>query len=254
MPYIFSKLTNLTVPEVDFDGGYFKNIVVDLPQPALEDVQVLTVNAKNGLELTAANIAASMTADFSYSVLFLTVTGTADINIKTMGIDMEIDMSTQPSTPAYELAPFLNVSKSVVNINPDDVDITLSGGAVAKIASVFIPFIKNTVIPEVITQVQTTIQTTVDVTMNADLAVYGSQELIPYLGGVTVDYAQMIHSPYVTTDNIFEIQLNGTFFDSLAVQASKYSPVAFPIHNPEGKGFQGIVTEYAINTFFEAGY
>lgn len=95
-----------------------------------------------------------MSADFSYKIAFMTVTGNADIVIKKMGVDIEIDLSTQPSTPSYELAPLLKVNKSIVNINPSDIDVSLSGSFVAKIASVFIPLIKGTIIPSIVTNIE----------------------------------------------------------------------------------------------------
>jgi len=60
---------------------------------------------------------------------------------------------------------------------------------VAKIANILIPILKSDVIPGLITQVQTTVMTTINTQIDQDLQVYGSQEEIPYLGGVTVDYA-----------------------------------------------------------------
>lgn len=95
-----------------------------------------------------------MTADFSYTY-WITVTGSADVKISTMGIDMEFDVLEQAGTPSTEMAPKLKVQKSDININSDDLDITLSGSLVAKIASVFIPLFKSTIIPLVVKQVQT---------------------------------------------------------------------------------------------------
>jgi hypothetical protein len=41
----------------------------------------------------------------------------------------------------------LNVVKDQININPNDIDVTLTGSMVAKIAGIFVPLIKNTLIP-----------------------------------------------------------------------------------------------------------
>jgi len=71
-----------------------------------------------------------------------------------MGIDMEIDVSEQAATPSTEMGPKLKVQKSDININPDDLDISLSGSLVAKIASVFIPLVKSTIVPAIVEQVQ----------------------------------------------------------------------------------------------------
>lgn len=74
------------------------------------------------------------------------------------------------------------------------------------------------------------------------------------MANVVADYAQMTAGPIVTSDNIFEMAVNGTFFDSASPAPSSLSPAAFPIHNPAGKGFQGYLTQYTVNTFAEAGF
>lgn len=113
-------------------------------------MSISTDHTNNGLELVANQVTAKMQADFSYTY-FLTVTGTVNVDVKKMGIDMEIDVSEQPGTPSTEMAPKLAVQKSGITINPDDLDVTLSGSLVASIASVFIPLFKSTIIPSVIT-------------------------------------------------------------------------------------------------------
>lgn len=93
-PLIFANLQNLTIPEVDFSGGWLKNIDIHIDQPAITDVDILTVNADNGIELTGKNFAAKLTADFRYKVLFITATGQADITMSGIGIDMELGLGT----------------------------------------------------------------------------------------------------------------------------------------------------------------
>ena len=58
-------------------------------------------------------------------------------------------------------------------MNPDDIDITLSGSLVAKIASVFIPLFKSTLIPMIVNDLVQTVTTTIDTTVDQDLALYG---------------------------------------------------------------------------------
>jgi hypothetical protein len=79
-----------------------------------------------------------------------------------MNIDLELALSTQPGTPATDLAPMITVSKVDVNINPDDIDITLSGSLVSKIASIFIPFFKSTIIPLVVNDLEDQVKSIVN--------------------------------------------------------------------------------------------
>ena len=213
MPYIFAVLKNLTIPEVDFDGGYLKNIVVEIPEPAVDSVAIKFDQANNGGELTCTDAKAHLTADFHFKYLFITVDGQADININKAGVDVELDAGTQPGTPSYELAPKITTQKMVINVNPNDVDIKLTGGLVTRIASVLIPLIKSSVIPSIIDQVTTQAKTLIDTTIDNDLKIYGSQQEIPFLSGVTADYAQL-NGPQFTSDQVFQMGLNGTFFDA----------------------------------------
>jgi hypothetical protein len=141
-----------------------------------------------------------------------------------------------------------------ITVNPDDVDIQLTGGLVSKIASVFIPLIKSSIIPDVLKQVQDTVSSTINDKVNPELAQKGTQLLIPYLAGVTFDFAQYNAGPQVTSDNIFEMVVNGTFFDAEKPAAAPYTPAKFPLHDASGKTGQAYLTDYSINTALMAGF
>lgn len=72
--------------------------------------------------------------------------------------------------PATELAPKLEVSNVNVAINPDDIDIKLSGSLVSKIASVFIPLFKKTLIPMIVDDLEAQVKDLVDKTIDMELA------------------------------------------------------------------------------------
>jgi hypothetical protein len=150
LPIIFQYLGNVTVPDITFDGGALTNVVVQIPQPALDAVNINFDNANNGGEVVCSQATAHATADFEFKYLFLDVKGKADIKINKVALDVELDAGTQPGTPSPELAPMVEVQKMDISINPDDIDIQLTGGLVAKIANVLIPILKSQVIPSVI--------------------------------------------------------------------------------------------------------
>merc|ERR1712166_944320 len=252
VPYIFNIIKDIKVPEVTFDGGFLKNIAIALPQPPINDITLNVDHASNGAELVADGVTAHMTGDFSYTY-WITVTGSVDVKVNKMGVDMEIDVSEQKSAQG-ENAPKLKVQKSAITINPNDLDISLSGSLVAKIASVFIPMFKSTIIPLVVEQVQAQIGTMADTTINQDLVVYGSQETIPYLAGVTGDYAQYGAGATMTADKNFEMSVLGYFFNKNVATPSKYTPVAIPTRIAGGEAAQGSLSEYTVNTLLEAGF
>merc|ERR1712166_340205 len=253
VPYIFNIIKDIQVPQVDFDGGYLKNIAIALPQPPISDITLNTDSVSNGAELLADGVTAHLTADFSYTY-WITVSGHADVKVNKMALDMEVDVSEQAGTPSTQMAPKLKVQKSDITINSDDLDITLSGSLVAKIASVFIPLFNSTIIPLVVKQVQAQIVTVIDTTVNQDLVVYGSEETIPYLAGVTADYAQYGKGATFTADNIFEMSVAGKFYNKNVATPSTYSPVAFPARTVGGESAQGFLSEYTVNTLLEAAF
>jgi len=105
-----------------------------------------------------------LTCDFSYK-FGITVKGKADITIKKMDLNLDIGLSTQPSKQD-ELAPELDISNINVSINPDDIDIVLSGSLVSKIASVFIPLFKSTLIPLIVSSLEDQVKVIVDTTLD----------------------------------------------------------------------------------------
>jgi hypothetical protein len=171
-----------------------------------------------------------------------------------MNLDLAIGFSTQPGVPSNELAPKLEVSKINVAIDPKDIDIVLSGSLVSKIASVFIPLFKSTLIPMIISSLEDEVKTLVDTTLDQALATNGTQAVIPYLAGVTFDYAQMAGGPQISADQVFSMVLNGTFFDAEDVKPSAYTPATWASRDPNGKMFQGFLTDYTLNTAFESGF
>jgi hypothetical protein len=252
-PLIFTKLQNLQIPEIDISGGKFTNLQISLPQPSLNNINVGFDGANNGIELNVQQASGEIKSDFTYTYL-ITVNGAADIKIKNIGVDFDIGLETQPGTPSTELAPKLKVVKSIVTIDPADVDVTLSGSLVAKIAGLLVPLIKSSLIPTIVSTVEQTINDTINQTVNPDLQKYGNEITIPYLAGVTADYAQYGSGATFTADNIFEMSVLGYFYNKNSDVPSKYTPVAFPVRDPNGQAAQGYLSEYTLNTLLESGY
>jgi len=187
-PFIFNITKDLEIAEVDFDGGFLKDLVIHLPQPPLEDIGINFEHATNGVELFASGAEATISADFSYKY-WITVTGEVAIKINKLSVDLECDINTQ--AVGAETAPLLKMQKTDIIVNSDDVDITLTGGLVSRIASIFIPFLKSTVVPDIISTVEDLVVTAVDVTANKYIVEYGTHVAIEQLGWITADYSQM---------------------------------------------------------------
>jgi len=222
--------------------------------PALSNINTKLDAANNGLELAASGMSAHITSDFTFTYI-ITVSGTADIKISDLGIDWDFGVSNQPGTPSTDLAPKISVVKDAVNIDPKNVDVTLSGSLVAKIAGVLVPLIKSSLIPTIVKSVQDTLVKTMDTTVNPDLAKYGSRMTIPYLAGVTLDYSQYDGGITVAKDGS-DIQFanSAMFFDLNKPEHYSFQPVQFPLHNPSGKDAQVYLADYVVNTMLQSGF
>jgi len=151
------------------------------------------------------------------------------------------------------LAPKLTVTAVEIDLDPKNVDIKLSGGAVAKIARILIPLIKDTILPALIKQVEAAIPKVINTTIDQDLAKYGTQLTIPGLAGLTLDIGQLMGSPKINTDSSFTLAVNGTFFDANKPAASTLHPATFTPSDLKGHMLQVYLTDYVLNTMFDAG-
>jgi hypothetical protein len=127
------------------------------------------------------------------------------------------------------------LERVTVNINPDNVNIKLSGSsAVIKIASIFIPLIKSTILPQIVNQMEDQIKTIVSTTIDTDLADFGTHVTFPDLAGASLDYAQLNGGPRIK-NKVFTMDLNGTFFNAEKPAATKYAPYEFDSSDLKGK-------------------
>lgn len=57
----------------------------------MSDININMEHATNGVELNAQDVTAIITSDFSYKY-FITVEGKLEIDIKSLGVDIELDL------------------------------------------------------------------------------------------------------------------------------------------------------------------
>jgi len=245
-------LKDIKIAEIDFDGGWIKNLDIKIPQPAISDIVLSLDPTSNAGGLACSKASTTMSADFQYSYLFFTVPGHMDINVKKLALDAVLEFSTQTGAPTTDLAPKLTAKTIDININSDDVDVELSGGLVAKIAGVFIPLVKSSILPMIVDSLKDQVKTLIDTTVDGYLVQYGDQYTIPYLAGVTADYGQEVGGPKISSDKVFSMQVNGTFFDMNHVHAEKIAPAKFNVRDPKGSPAQVYLTSYVLNTLFDA--
>jgi hypothetical protein len=257
VPLLFSKAVDISVPDYSADGLSLTNIVATATAPTdLSEIDIAFGAAQNSVGLSSSGVGTHITADFAYKVLFSTITGQMDITVTDAGLDTTVDLSTQNvATLGGEMAPFLTCESVALKVDPSNVTIKLTGGAVDKIASSLISLMKSSILPEVITGVQDSLKTAIDVTANQDLAEYGVQEPIPGFGGLAIDYSQ-IHGPIIASDSTYmKMDVNGTWFDSSDMSFDPHlTPSTFELRDTAGKDLQLYITEYFINSLYASAF
>lgn len=173
-PYVFGYLQNVTLPDQQIQGGNLSNIhfTLDAP-PKPEDIEFILNPATNGIQFNTTDITAHISADFSFSYLFISASGTAKIDIKDITADLGLDLATQPGTNG-ELAPAVKSRDVVLVINQDNIDIDLQGEGVDKIASFIKPVIKSLIANQITQQIKTQLPTIINTNVNQDLALWGT--------------------------------------------------------------------------------
>jgi len=58
--------------------------------------------------------------------------------------------------------------------------------------------------------------------------------------------------PTVTSSEVLEVTMDGTFYDANAPETYSITPAPFSVYNPQGKTFQGYLTDYVLNTNMKA--
>lgn len=88
--------------------------------------------------------------------------------------------------------------------------------------------------------------------LNTDLYEYGTNTTIPYLAGVTADYG-LASGPTIGSASA-SISANGTFYDKAHPWTKAYTPAAITPTDLKGKELQVYLTQYLLNTMFDAGF
>jgi len=149
VPLLFGKAVDLSVPDYSSDGLTLTNIVASAYAPSdLSEIDIALGAAQNSVGLASTGVSTHITADFSYKVLFSTVTGQMDITVTDAGLDTTVDLSTQNvAALGGEMAPFLTCESVALKVDPSNVTIKLTGGAVDKIAGSLVNLMKSSILP-----------------------------------------------------------------------------------------------------------
>jgi hypothetical protein len=76
VPLLFSKAVDISVPDYSSDGLALTNIVASAYAPTdMNEIDIALGASMNSVGLSSTGVSTHITADFSYKVLFSTITG-----------------------------------------------------------------------------------------------------------------------------------------------------------------------------------
>jgi hypothetical protein len=133
-----------------------------------------------------------MEGDFVYKFFMMDITGKAYVNMSDMSFDLEVNLTTQDGERPGQSAPAVKLLNIDINVDPDNVDVRLEGGMVARIAELFTELFKKEILTLVIANTEKEIETIINVDVNADLRKFGSEVFIPELDYLKFDYSVVL--------------------------------------------------------------
>ena len=134
--FVMNIINNLTIPEIDFDGGYIKENEIHITETS-KNVNISTDVADNGFEFRVDDLKAKFhSGQFKMKKLLITAKGSIDVSMDEIDVDIKIGVRTA-KLPNGRYVPFLTVPRAKVDINRKKMDIKIHGNFVTKIAKAF---------------------------------------------------------------------------------------------------------------------
>lgn len=213
MTKIVETLNNLQIPDINSDDGkdYLHGNHVTVNQ-ASSDVTFAVDTAKNALTLTMNNLSANFYSDSfrAHSWIFV-ATGHTEVDMDTVNIGMGLSFSTE-TTSDGKVVPKVEAVDVVVDINRDDISISIWGNIWADFAAAFEIFFKSTVVGLIQDTVRDTLTTTIPDYLNTEFKTMDGTFLIPGTQYWDIDW--QTPEAAIVTDTSFELGVKGIAYDS----------------------------------------
>jgi hypothetical protein len=88
-------------------------------------------------------------------------------------------------------------------------------------------------IPVIVEHIHDKIKSKIESIVDQELTKYGTRVTLPYLAGVTFDYAQM--SGPNMKDNLIQVEMDGSSYNVLKPDVFGATANSFPLRNESGK-------------------
>jgi hypothetical protein len=92
LPGVITVLNELVLPQINFSGGYVKDIVFKLDPIDPQTVVTNFDGANNALSMKTEEVGGQFSGKFYYSFLLLWIEGNFDVKIKNGGAHLELDI------------------------------------------------------------------------------------------------------------------------------------------------------------------
>jgi hypothetical protein len=174
-PVVFSYLHEVPIPDISAEGADLTNILFSIDEPAKQEDLIFSLNPPtNGITFDANNFVSHVTANFAYSNVIISVTGTAKIDITGIKATVGLDLASQQGTTGG-LVPALKSRTIDLVISQDNIAIDLQGDGVDEIADIVKPVIRSIISNQVTAAIKAQLPDIINNDVNQDIAAGGSQ-------------------------------------------------------------------------------
>ena len=152
LAFIVDLVNNhVQIPNISFDKGHIDGNTFHITETA-SNVGIVAGTA-NSLKVTLNNLKASFHSnDLRYSVLFLTATGSLDASISSMGVSLELGVTTQTLADG-KVVPSVKFISSSVNLPKDNISLSIHGNVIAEFAELFKSLFMGSVRDAIVSQI-----------------------------------------------------------------------------------------------------
>lgn len=222
MPSIIADINALSLPRIDYNGGYVEELKFAFHLKSNDSVGFSFDPARNAVIFTAHDISGKVTGKFKQRLLLISARGNFEADFKDGGISIHIAVPLHSQLLNGRVIPKIEVQDFNIAFDTSKIKISIWGGFLADIGDLFIGLFKGVIIRSIASGINTKVPPQLNTAIQSYLV--ASNGFLPLYNGLAFDF-QVPADPVMTNETL-GLYLNATFFN----QSLGYSvPMASPI-------------------------
>lgn len=222
MPSIIADINALSLPRIDYNGGYVEELKFAFHLKSNDSVDFSFDPAKNAVVFTAHDISGAITGKFKQRLLLVSARGKFEADFKDGGISIHIAVPLHSQLLNGRVIPKIEVQDFNIGFSTSKIKIRIWGGFLADIGDLFIGLFKHTIIRSIAKGINTKVPPQLNTAIQSYLV--ASNGFLPLYDGLAFDF-QVPVDPVMTNETL-GLYLNATFFNqSLGYSVPMDSPI-----------------------------